>query len=219
MRLWQKLLLAQIPLLILFGWVYRTQELRIERGAGLVDDLRTQEAVMLDGSLNITQGEWHRDDQSRLPSPLVNTVMPTPSAIPTHSRPDPVMYMARLSYYNPDLGAPMNCHPANWNEQTNQCDTTLFDGRIREHWTHWLNTGIACPIEFKLGTKIIIHAKEYPNVYTCVDRGSAITALPDGSLRIDLLQREPIWIKDGDVIRDYWSPSGSYLVAIEVVDK
>ena len=70
MRLWQKLLLAQIPLLILLGWVYRTQELRIERGAELVDDLRTQEAVMLDGSLNITQGEWHRDDQSRLPSPL-----------------------------------------------------------------------------------------------------------------------------------------------------
>jgi hypothetical protein len=218
MRLWHKLLLAQIPVLILFGWVYRIQELRIERGAELVDDLRTQETITPDGSLNVTQGEWHQDDPSRLPPPVVSTILPTPTAIPTYERPDPVMYMARLSFYWPDLGAPMNCHPANWNDETNQCETTLFDGRIREHWTNWINTGVACPIELPLGTKIIIHAKEYPNVYVCVDRGSAITALPDGSIRIDLLQPDPIWVQDGDVIRDEYSPSGSFLVAIEVIE-
>jgi hypothetical protein len=54
-----------------------------------------------------------------------------------------------------------------------------------------------------------------------VDRGGAIQRLPEafgGHIFIDLLQESPPFIPNGTIVRDYFSPSGAYVVTVEVIE-
>lgn len=147
-----------------------------------------------------------------LPAPAVSTVLP-PTVAPTPTA-EPVLE-ARLSHYWPAFGPP-NCHPDNWTGT--ECTTMLSDGRIREHWTYWVDIGIACPVRFDIGTKIAIEGFG-TGIWTCVDRGGAISTLPDGTFFLDLLTREQPYVSpdEATIARDIHSPHGNYIVRVRIV--
>jgi len=147
-----------------------------------------------------------------LPAPAVSTVLP-PTVAPTPTA-EPVLE-ARLSHYWPAFGPP-NCHPDNWTGT--ECTTILSDGRIREHWTYWVDIGIACPVRFDIGTKIAIEGFG-TGIWTCVDRGGAISTLPDGTFFLDLLTREQPYVSpdEATIARDIHSPHGNYIVRVRIV--
>ena len=147
-----------------------------------------------------------------LPAPAVSTVLP-PTVAPTPTA-EPVL-KARLSHYWPAFGPP-NCHPDNWTGT--ECTTILSDGRIREHWTYWVDIGIACPVRFDIGTKIAIEGFG-TGIWTCVDRGGAISTLPDGTFFLDLLTREQPYVSpdEATIARDIHSPHGNYIVRVRIV--
>ncbi len=141
-------------------------------------------------------------------------VPPTPTVQPTT---EPQL-RARLSYYwPPNLGP--NCHPDNVVD--GQCTSWLTDGKRWHHWSWWHEryATVACPRDWKLGTKFYIPALK--NTYLCIDRGGAVYTIEyDGSVRLDILQRDPIWVPDGEgvaIVRDRFSPAGSYIVDVVVV--
>ena len=151
-----------------------------------------------------------------LPPPTVSTVLPEPTEVVIEvvdtATPEEEIYRVRLSHYWPPLGPP-NCHEVNWNNGV--CTALLTDGQIWEHWSYWSGVGTACPKEFKKGTKFSIKGF---GIYTCIDRGGAITELPDGTFFLDLLTPEQPYVNGGEVIRDEYSPSGSYVVEATIVD-
>lgn len=134
------------------------------------------------------------------------------SFFPPNSNPLLPEKQARLSYYWPALGG-TNCHSANWNKETNTCSALLYG----KQWQEWAGKGAACPMQYKLGTRLWI-ARLNKEVI-CVDRGGAIKVLPDGSYFIDLLQEEGIWVQDWKVgvIKDRWCPSGCYLSEVSLI--
>ena len=144
-----------------------------------------------------------------LPAPAVSTVLP-PTVAPTPTA-EPVL-KARLSHYWPAFGPP-NCHPDNWTGT--ECTTMLSDGRNWEHWTYWVDIGIACPVRFDIGTKIAIEGFG-TGIWTCVDRGGAISTLPDGTFFLDLLTRQQPYVSpdEATIVRDIYSPHGNYIVIV-----
>jgi len=163
--------------------------------------------VVLAGS-RVTMGE------ATLANPYIDIqydtpVPPTPTVVPTATA---EVLMARLSHYYPNWGG-TNCHPANWNGT--ECTALLTDGKQWQHWSYWEGWGTACPREFQLGTKFNV-----PNfgVYTCIDRGGAINILEeDGTFFLDLLTKDQPYISGGEVVRDKYSPAGSFLIEVQVV--
>jgi len=138
----------------------------------------------------------------------VPTALPTvvPTVIPT-ATPSVRVVAVRLSWYDPALLGP-NCHPAN--VHNGKCHASLY-GR---EWQEWVGIGLACPADFPLGSDWYI--KELGKTFKCVDRGGAITQLPDGSYFVDLLRETPVYVHNGHVVVDKWSPSGHYLASAEV---
>jgi hypothetical protein len=134
------------------------------------------------------------------------TAEPEPTAEPTvtaTAEHEGQRIWVRLSHYFPDWGG-HNCHWANWHN--NGCHASLYG----KEWQEWLGVALACPMEFALGTEW--HIPALGETFVCVDRGGAITALPDGSYFVDLLQKETPYVHNGTIVRDQYSPSGHYLV-------
>ena len=145
-----------------------------------------------------------------LPPPNVSTVIvPTATTMPTVTS-APVL-RARLSHYWPQWGPP-NCHSANWDG--NKCEALLTDGKQWQHWSYWTGRGTACPREFERGT--VFRIPDFGD-FICIDRGGAINMLPDGTFFLDLLTTTQPYVAGGTVIRDEFSPSGSYVVIVTVV--
>jgi hypothetical protein len=154
-----------------------------------------------------------------LPPPKVSTgKMPTSTAVPvpTPTAPAEPELRARLSHYWPAWGG-SNCHPANWDGIN--CNALLSDGETWEHWSYFAEWGMACPIQYELGTQFKIEGFG-TGVWTCVDRGGAIAVLPDGTFFVDLLTRDQPYIPPGEaeVIYDDYSPSGSYVVTVTIME-
>lgn len=141
-----------------------------------------------------------------------NTPVPT---VPPTPEPTAEPLQARLSFYwPPNLGP--NCHPDNIVD--GQCTSWLTDGKRWHHWSWWHEryATVACPREYPLGTKFYIPALK--NTFLCNDRGGAVSTIEhDGSVRLDILQPNPIWVPDGEVVRDKFSPAGSYIVDFVIV--
>jgi len=159
-------------------------------------------------------GEVAQPVVEALPDPYIDVQMNTPVPPTPEPTAEPQL-RARLSYYwPPNLG--YNCHPDNVVD--GQCTSWLTDGQRWHHWSWWHEryATVACPREYPLGTKFYIPALK--NTYLCIDRGGAVYTLEyDGSVRLDILQRDPIWVPDGEVVRDKFSPAGSYIVDFVIV--
>ena len=170
---------------------------------------QSQEITVLEGSKIIRV-----DVPPTLPPPTVSTVLAPTSTPIQEPTIEPQLY-ARLSHYWPALGG-TNCHPANWNGT--ECTTLLTDGKQWQHWYYWATNinATACPREFKLGT---VFAIEGFGEYTCIDRGGAINILPDATFYLDLLTPDQPYVHKGDIVRDKFSPSGSWVVRVSIVDK
>ena len=138
------------------------------------------------------------------------TTAPTPTPTPT-AEPE---LRARLSHYWPAWGPP-SCG-STWDGVN--CNALLSDGETWEHWSYFAEWGMACPIQYELGTKFKIEGFG-TGVWTCVDRGGAISVLPDGTFFLDLMSREQPYIPPGEaeVIYDDYSPSGSYVVTVKIM--
>jgi hypothetical protein len=157
-----------------------------------------------------------------LKPPTVSTTVPATAKPAPTNRP---VYMARLSHYNPRLLGP-NCHVANITAD-GKCNALLHDGRQWQHWTYYEGWGMACPKVFKLGTQFIIpgfQSSSHDGFWTCVDRGGAINVIADqyNSFFLDLLRPEPIYISprlNPQIITDMYSPKGSYILEVYLVDK
>ena len=157
------------------------------------------------------------DPTSTLPNPTVSTTLPEPTIAPT---PEPTLapqLMARISHYNPRLLG-VNCHPDNI--VNGECTSWLSDGAGSwAHWSFYENWGLACPKTYSLGTRFAIShfPSSSPDGYwTCVDRGGLINVLPD-SIRLDLLTPNIPYVHQGDIVKDKFSPSGSYVVEVKIV--
>ena len=166
---------------------------------------------------NAIRGYEVEQPDATLVAPYIDVQMntPVPTTVPTAEPTTEPQLRARLSYYwPPNLGP--NCHPDNVVD--GQCTSWLTDGHRWHHWSWWHEkyATVACPSEFPLGTKFYIPALK--NTYLCIDRGGAVYTIEyDGRVRLDILQRDPVWVADGEVVRDKFSPAGSYIVDVEVV--
>ena len=156
--------------------------------------------------------------EATLINPYIDVQMNTPVPPTPEPTAEPPL-QARLSYYwPPNLGP--NCHPDNVVD--GQCTSWLTDGHRWHHWSWWHEkyATVACPSEFPLGTKFYIPALK--NTYLCIDRGGAVYTIEyDGSVMLDILQRDPIWVPDGEgvgIVRDKFSPAGSYIVDFVIVE-
>jgi len=154
-----------------------------------------------------------------LPPPEVITVLaPTATAapVPTPAPTAGPVLRARLSHYWPAWGPP-SCIGINW--VNGECTSTLTDGRVREHWSYFAEWGMACPARFALGTKMKIPGFG-TGIWSCTDRGGAINVLPDGTFFLDLLTREQPYIppSEAEVIYDSYSPHGSLVVVVEIME-
>ena len=131
---------------------------------------------------------------------------PTPTPLPTPAK---EYQRARLSHYDPSLGPP-SCHKDNWTG--GQCHSRI--NNFKDHWSQWWNLGVACPLEYPIGTVFLI---PHYGKRVCVDRGGAINRLPhDGTIYLDLMQADYPYIPGGETIRDKYSPSSAYVVTVEV---
>ena len=149
----------------------------------------------------------HKETATSLPEP-VETIPYTATAIPMATP----KLRARLSHYWPAWGPP-NCHSANWSNGV--CAAALYDGSRFREWQEYVEIGLACPIEFKLGTEFNIPGF---GQYICVDRGGSINVLPDGTFFLDLLTTEQPYIKGGEIITDSFSPAGAYVVTVTIIN-
>jgi|TARA_R100000093_G_scaffold13767_2_gene7986 hypothetical protein len=163
---------------------------------------------------SVLTGEVAQPVAAALPDPYIDVQMNTPVP-PTPEPTTEPQLRARLSYYwPPNLGP--NCHPDNVVD--GQCTSWLTDGQRWHHWSWWHEryATVACPRDWKLGTKFYIPALK--NTFLCIDRGGEVYTIEyDGSVRLDILQRDPIWVPDGEVVRDKFSPAGSYIVDFVIV--
>jgi hypothetical protein len=160
-----------------------------------------------------------------LRNPKVSTVLsPTATTVIEPTEETPEVYLARLSHYTPDKGPP-SCIAVNWQKNAQgkyECVSQLFDGKIYRHWSYYKDWGMACPPYFPRGTKMIV-GSNLPDggfgVWTCIDRGSAIVALEDehSTFFIDLMTDDIPYVHNGSIIRDRWSPHGSYVVEVTVL--
>lgn len=110
---------------------------------------------------------------SPTPPKPTETILPAttqPAATQPVPSPTPELVRAHLSYYWPPFGE-INCDY--------ECEH-IANG---DGWQKWVGKGVACPVEYPLGTVFIIMGKEW----TCVDRGDAIVRNNDGSIWLDLL--------------------------------
>jgi hypothetical protein len=138
--------------------------------------------------------------------------VPTEEMVPKQEPTAPPILRARLSHYWPEWGPP-NCHAANWTGE--ECTALLTDGKQWQHWTYWAGRGTACPREFKRGT--VFRIPEFGD-YICIDRGGAINRLEDGTFFLDLLTATQPYVPGGEVVRDQYSPRGSFVVAVTIVE-
>lgn len=58
-----------------------------------------------------------------------------------------------------------------------------------DDWQEWAYTGVACPADWPLGTRIVLDGV----TWTCVDRGSAIGYTRDGRPIIDFMTDRPAY--------------------------
>lgn len=65
-----------------------------------------------------------------------------------------------------------------------------------EPWQRWARRGVACPVEWPFGTRVIA----FGSVWECVDRGSAVRYGRDGLTYVDFLVPQP-HVAYGTVIR------------------
>lgn len=156
------------------------------------------------------------------PAVAIETNTPVPTTVPTTvptAEPTVEVLMVRISHYNPRLLGP-NCHPDN--VLNGECTSWLSDGNGSwAHWSFYEGWGLACPKTYSLGTKFAIThfpSSSSDGYWTCVDRGSMVVELP-GSIRLDLLTPHMPYVRNGTdlIVRDSFSPSGSYQVPAEVV--
>ena len=149
-----------------------------------------------------------------LPDSEIVIIKPTSTALPTATaEPEPTAtaehegqrVQVRLSHYWPPLLG-VNCHPAN--VHSGQCHARLYG----KEWQEWVGVGLACPMEWPLGTEW--HIPALGKTFICVDRGGAIQRLDDQhrSAFVDLLQPDIPYVHNGNIVRDQYSPSGAYLV-------
>ena len=96
-----------------------------------------------------------------LPSQPALTVTPTPLK---------ELIRAHLSYYWPPFGE-INC------------DTECEHIATGDDWHAWVGKGVACPVEYPLGTVFIVMGDRWE----CIDRGEAIVVNSDGSIWLDFL--------------------------------
>ena len=166
---------------------------------------KTESIVILEGSKII---------RNKLPTktllpPAVSTTL-APTIVPTTT--NAPQLRARLSHYWPAWGPP-NCIGINWDGKT--CASLLTDGKQWQHWSYYAERkSTACPKEWKVGTVFRI---EGFGDYKCVDRGGAINILPDDTFFLDLMTPHMPYIKGGEVVRDQYSPMGSYVVNVSIV--
>ena len=163
---------------------------------------------------NAIRGYEVEQPDATLVAPYIDVQMNTPVPPTPEPTAEPQL-RARLRYYwPPNLGP--NCHPDNVVD--GQCTSWLTDGKRWHPWSWWHEkyATVACPREYPLGTKFYIPA--LTTTYLCIDRGGAVYTIEyDGSVRLDILQRDPIWVPDGEVVRDKFSPAGSYIVDFVIV--
>ena len=147
-----------------------------------------------------------------LPDSEIVIIKPTSTELPTPTaEPEPTAtaehegqrVQVRLSHYWPPLLG-VNCHPAN--VHSGQCHARLYG----KEWQEWVGVGLACPMEWPLGTEW--HIPALGKTFICVDRGGAIQSLEDGSVFVDLLQPDIPYVHNGNIVRDQYSTSGAYLV-------
>jgi hypothetical protein len=170
--------------------------------------LDQQQVITIHAGAKITR----QDIPPTLPNPTVSTTLPEPTTVPTTEPTLAPQLYARLSHYHPPLGPP-NCIGINWDGQ--HCSSMLTNGKYYAHWSHWAEqNSTACPKEFKLGTVFRIDGF---GDYECVDRGGAINVLPDQTFFLDLLTPHMPYVHKGDIVTDRFSPSGSYVVKVEIV--
>lgn len=98
---------------------------------------------------------------------LIATREPTarPTPVPTRES-----VKAHLSWYWPPFGD-INCDY--------ECEH-IANG---DDWKTWVGKGLACPMQYPLGTVFVVMGEEW----TCVDRGEAIVVNQDGTIWLDLL--------------------------------
>lgn len=96
--------------------------------------------------------------------PIETTI---PSTGPTAT---PETLQAHLSNYWPPYGD-INCDY--------EC-AHLANG---DRWQKWVGKGLACPLEYPLGTIFVVRGQEW----TCIDRGERIVVNTDGTIWLDLL--------------------------------
>lgn len=104
------------------------------------------------------------------PPPATYTETPLPTSWYFLNTPTPEVVQAHLSFYWPpyrDMNCDVECeHLANMDD-----------------WQQWVGKGVACPIEYDIGTVFVIRGQKW----TCVDRGGAIITNEDGSIWLDML--------------------------------
>jgi len=91
--------------------------------------------------------------------------------------------IALLTWYTPSQGG------------TN-CDSTCEHMAAGHAVKDWYGRALACPAEFPIGTVFEIRGSRWAladGVYVCLDRGGAVTTLPDGTVVLDLLRKSPVW--------------------------
>ena len=94
--------------------------------------------------------------------------------------------MVKVSYYQPWLGG-VNCS----NFVNGECISKMSSGL---RWQDYVDYAIACPVELKFGTKIMIGNK----IWECLDRGGAIV-YDNGTYWIDQLTANPEY-KFGQIV-------------------
>lgn len=95
---------------------------------------------------------------------------------------------AKLSWYNPAL---CQQHPINCFNPLNPYKMAAGHDARNHYWR-----ALACPQEFKIGTRFIIHGSRWglaDGEWVCLDRGGAIVIRDDGTVVLDLLTDKPIW--------------------------
>ncbi len=119
-----------------------------------------------------------------------NTPIPTKTLEPTTSPVGPTaetlettyeVINGKYSWYYPPMGG-YNCDEVDGKPE---CEH-LANGDL---YTSWLDTGIACPVDYPLGS--VAYVRELDKFYTCVDRGSLITCDDDNICWFDFLTAKP----------------------------
>lgn len=123
--------------------------------------------------------EYYFDEfGNEVQEPVKSTVAPPkPQQSPSTKK----YVYTKVSHYDPSLGG-LNCLTF----VDGKCVSKLANG---ESWEdNFKKDVIACPREWKFGTKI----KIYERIYTCKDRGSRIIKTDSGEFWIDILTDSPL---------------------------